>query len=195
MRQSASWDALYGRNVIGWISVNVSARQFDEPGPLLEALAETERIGLSPDRVQIEITETSFMRNVDATRRVLEQLHALGVHIAIDDFGTGYSALNVLGQYPIDTVKIDSGFVGELETEQGEKLAQALLSIARLYGAAVIAEGIETAAQRDILQASGCGYGQGFFFAEPMTGADLGAYALTHAAAVADSGDGRAAAY
>ena len=121
------------------------------------------------------------MRNPEITRAVLAQLDALGIQVAIDDFGTGYSSLNSLRHYPVDTIKIDAEFIAQIGTADGDKLAHALMNIARAYDAAIIAEGIETAAQRDFLAASGCGFGQGYLFAEPMAGALLGAYALTRA--------------
>ncbi len=181
VRQVESWRLLYGRDIIDWVSVNLSARQFDDPSALLATLREIYEGGFSVHRLKLEITETAFMRNLEITRAVLDELEALGVQIAIDDFGTGYSSLNSLRHYPVDTIKIDAEFIAEIGTADGEKLAQALLNIARTHDAAIIAEGIETAAQRDFLRASGCGFGQGYLFAEPMDGARLGAYALTRA--------------
>ncbi len=181
VRQIESWRVLYGRDVIDWVSVNLSARQFDDPSALLATLRGIYEGGFSLRRLRLEITETGFMRNPEITRAVLAQLDAVGIQIAIDDFGTGYSSLNSLHTYPVDMIKIDAEFVARIGTADGEKLAEALLNIARTYDATIIAEGIETAAQRDFLEASGCGFGQGYLFAQPMAGALLGAYALTHA--------------
>ncbi len=181
VRQIESWRLLYGRDVIDWVSVNLSARQFDDPSALLTTLRGIYEGGFSLRRLRLEITETGFMRNPTVTRAVLEQLDSLGIQIAIDDFGTGYSSLNSLHTYTVDMIKIDAEFIARIGTADGEKLAQALLDIANTYDATIIAEGIETAAQRDFLQASGCGFGQGYLFAEPMVGALLGAYALTRA--------------
>jgi EAL domain-containing protein (putative c-di-GMP-specific phosphodiesterase class I) len=179
-RQMQSWQELYGRHIIDWISVNTSARQFNDPAPLLAILNELHNSGFPLDRLKIEITETTFMRNSETTRLVLQELHALGIRIAIDDFGTGYSSLSTLRHYPVDTIKIDTGFIAQIGTVAGEKLAQALLNIARMYGASVVAEGIENVEQRDFLHANGCDFGQGHFFAKPMDAALLGTYALTH---------------
>ncbi len=181
VRQIESWRLLYGRDIIDWVSVNLSARQFDDPSALLATLRGIYEGGFSLRRLRLEITETGFMRNPKVTRAVLEQLDALGIQVAIDDFGTGYSSLNSLHTYPVDMIKIDAEFIARIGTADGEKLAHALLNIARTYDATIIAEGIETAAQRDFLEASGCGLGQGYLFAEPMVGALLGAYALTRA--------------
>ena len=97
----------------------------------------------------------------------------MGVRVAIDDFGTGYSALGVLRHYTLDTIKIDRDFTARLETEDGKELMLALLKIARIYGAAVITEGVETTAQRDILRAARCDFGQGYLFARPLPASDV----------------------
>jgi EAL domain-containing protein (putative c-di-GMP-specific phosphodiesterase class I) len=181
VRQVESWRMLYGRDIIDWISVNLSARQFNDPAPLLTSLRGIYDSGFSVHRLKFEITETAFMRNLDVTRAVLAQLDAMGIRVAIDDFGTGYSSLNSLRLYPVDTIKIDAEFVGQIGTAEGDKLFQGLLNICRVYGAQIIAEGVETMAQRDFLRASGCDFGQGYLFADAMDGALFGAYALTHA--------------
>ena len=105
------------------------------------------------------------------------------MHVAIDDFGTGHSSLTTLRRYPAEAVKIDGEFVAQIGTAQGEKLVDALIGIAQGYGASIIAEGIETDEQRAFLRHGGCELGQGYFFAEPMDGARLGAHALIHAVA------------
>jgi EAL domain-containing protein (putative c-di-GMP-specific phosphodiesterase class I) len=113
-------------------------------------------------------------------RGVLSELRDLGISVALDDFGTGYSALGALRQYTVDTIKIDCDFTARLDTVEGKELVLALLKIARIYGAEVVAEGVETAMQRDTLREAGCGFAQGFLFAKPMDGRFFGAYALTH---------------
>jgi diguanylate cyclase (GGDEF)-like protein len=185
VRQMQSWQVLYGREIIDWISINVSARQFNDPAPLLSTLTEIHHSGFPLHRIKIEITETTFMRNSDITRRVLEELHRFGIRIAIDDFGTGYSSLGTLRHYPVETIKIDTGFVAQIGTPDGEKLAQALLNIARMYGAAVVAEGVESAAQRDFLRENGCDFAQGHLFAKPMDATLFGTFALTRLVAEA----------
>ena len=180
VRQMRIWQMLYGRDIVEWVSINVSPRQFNDPGLLLATLTEIEGTGFSLDRLKIEITESAAMRNPEMTRSMLDELRELGVRVAIDDFGTGYSALGALRHYAVDTIKIDSGFTSRLETDDGNELVMALLRIAHAYGADVVAEGIETTAQREILESRGCGFGQGFLFAKPMDGRFFGAYALTH---------------
>jgi len=182
VHQVETWRLLYGRDIIDWVSVNLSARQLDDPSALLASLRGMHGDGLSVHRLKLEISETAFMRNPEITRTVLAEVDGLGIRVVVDDFGTAHSALSSLEHYPVDTIKLDAGFIARIGTAEGERLAQALLNIARSHDAAIIAEGIETEAQRDFLHAGGCGFGQGYLFAEPMDGALLGAYALTHAA-------------
>jgi EAL domain-containing protein (putative c-di-GMP-specific phosphodiesterase class I) len=174
------WQMLYGRDMLDWISVNVSARQFNDPSLLLSTLTEINCNGFPLDRIKLELTESAVMRNPDITRAVLGELQGLGIRLALDDFGTGYSALGALRHYQVDTIKIDHDFTARLETEDGKELVMALLRIARIYGAEVVAEGVETPTQHAILRANGCGYGQGYLFAKPMDGSFFGAYVLTH---------------
>jgi diguanylate cyclase (GGDEF)-like protein len=180
VRQMDVWRTLYGRDMLEWISVNVSARQFNDPSLLLATLGEINDAGFPLDRLKLEITESAVMRNPEITRAVLSQLQELGIRVALDDFGTGYSALGALRHYNVDTIKIDRDFTNRLDTEDGRELMLALLKIARIYGAAVITEGVETTAQRDILLEADCDFGQGYLFARPMDGSLFGAYALTH---------------
>jgi PAS domain S-box-containing protein len=180
VRQLQVWRMLYGRDILDWVSVNVSARQFNDPSALLTTLGEIDNTGFPLDRLKIEITESAVMRNPGVTRAVLTELQKLGIRIAIDDFGTGYSALGALRDYRVDTIKIDRGFTARIDTPDGLELVLAMLKIARIYGADVVAEGVESVVERDLLQRHGCGYGQGYLFAKPMDGSFFGAYALTH---------------
>jgi diguanylate cyclase (GGDEF)-like protein len=180
VRQMQVWHMLYGRPMIDWVSVNVSPRQFNDPAPLLTTLAEINEGGFPLDRLKMELTESAFMRNPEMARGVIGELRDLGIRVALDDFGTGYSALGALRQLTVDTIKIDCDFTARLDTAEGKELVLALLKIARIYGADVVAEGVETVLQRDTLHKAGCGFAQGFLFAKPMDGRFFGAYALTH---------------
>jgi diguanylate cyclase (GGDEF)-like protein len=180
VRQMQVWHMLYGRAMIDWVSVNVSPRQFNDPAPLLTTLAEINEGGFPLDRLKMELTESAFMRNPEMARGVIGELRDLGIRVALDDFGTGYSALGALRQLAVDTIKIDCDFTARLDTAEGKELVLALLKIARIYGADVVAEGVETVLQRDTLHKAGCGFAQGFLFAKPMDGRFFGAYALTH---------------
>jgi diguanylate cyclase (GGDEF)-like protein len=180
VRQMQLWRRLYGRDMIEWVSVNVSAKQFNDPSLLLATLGEVRGSGFPLDRVKLEITESAVMRNPEITRAVLGELQDIGIRVGLDDFGTGYSALGALRHYAFDMIKIDRDFTNRLDTEDGRELVLALLKIARIYGAAVVAEGVETAEQQTLLRASGCDFGQGYLYAKPMDGSFFGAYALTH---------------
>ena len=180
VRQMQVWQMLYGRDMLDWVSINVSARQFNDPSLLLETLSEINDSGFPLDRLKLEITESAVMRSPELTRTVLGELQDVGIRVALDDFGTGYSALGALRHYSVDTIKIDRDFTKRLDTDDGRELVLALLKIARIYGAAVVAEGVETSLQQEILCEAGCDYGQGYLFAKPMAGSLFGAYALTH---------------
>ena len=193
VRQMQVWQMLYGRDLLDWVSVNVSARQFNDPSVLLATLAEIRDSGFPLSRLKIEITESAVMRSPEVTRSVLNELQELGIRIAIDDFGTGYSALGALRDYQVDTIKIDRGFTGAIDTPDGKELVLAMLKIARIYGADVVAEGVETVVQRDILRRNGCGYAQGYLFAKPMDGSFFGAFALTHLVETGDAAGTNAA--
>jgi len=189
VRQMQVWQMLYGRDLLEWVSVNVSARQFNDPSVLLATLAEIRDSGFPLGRLKIEITESAVMRNPAVTRSVLSELQELGIRVAIDDFGTGYSALGALRDYPVDMIKIDRGFTARIDTDDGKELVLAMLKIARIYGADIVAEGVETAVERDILRRHSCTYGQGFLFAKPMDGSFFGAFALTHLVETGDAAE------
>ena len=152
-----------------YISVNVSARQFADPGfadTVRQALAES---GLESRSLVLELTETALLRRDEQMHSDLAQLKAIGVRLALDDFGTGYSSLSYLRDLPIDVVKMDKSFVDDIaDSDQHLALAEGIVQIARTLNLEVIAEGIETEVQRDLLAMMGCHYGQGYLLAMPM---------------------------
>jgi diguanylate cyclase (GGDEF)-like protein/PAS domain S-box-containing protein len=150
------------------ISVNVSARQFRDPGfvgGLRRCLDET---GLVPSAVVLELTESSLLRRDERIRSDLAELKDLGVRLSIDDFGTGYSSLAYVRELPIDILKIDKAFVDVVTEPQGRKFAEIIISFARAIEVEVVAEGIETEEQRSALMEMGCRVGQGYLLAMPM---------------------------
>jgi diguanylate cyclase (GGDEF)-like protein/PAS domain S-box-containing protein len=169
LRQFAEWRAAVPDNAIEYVSVNVSARQFRTPGfvaQVREALAGT---GSEPGRLLLEITESLLLRDPDQVWADLHELRAMGVRIGIDDFGTGYSSLSYLRQMPVDVLKIDKSFIDDiLGSRQQRALVNAIVTLARNLDLAVVAEGIEEAAQRSLLARMGCPYGQGYLFAKPV---------------------------
>jgi len=152
-----------------YVSVNVSARQFADPGfadTVRQVLAES---GLESQALMLELTETALLRRDERLHSDLAELRTIGVKLAIDDFGTGYSSLSYLRDLPIDVVKMDKSFVeGIAESEQRLAVAEGIVQIARTLSLEVVAEGIETEAQRDLLGSMGCHYGQGYLLAMPM---------------------------
>ncbi|MDV9188796.1 aminotransferase class I/II-fold pyridoxal phosphate-dependent enzyme [Streptomyces sp. SR27] len=153
-----------------YASVNVSARQFRDPG-FLEGVRRTLRSsGLAPGSLVLELTESVLMRRDAQIRTTMAALKDLGVSIAIDDFGTGFSSLSYLREFPIDVLKVDKSFIDDITTDpQQVALVEGIVRIADVLGLQVVAEGIEHEEQRALLAEMGCRYGQGFLFARPMT--------------------------
>ncbi|MFI7413330.1 aminotransferase class I/II-fold pyridoxal phosphate-dependent enzyme [Streptomyces sp. NPDC049627] len=153
-----------------YVSVNVSARQFRDTGFVDQVGQALRTPGLAPGSLQLELTETVLLRRDAQIQAVLQALKQLGVHIAVDDFGTGFSSLRYLRDFPIDVLKIDKSFIDDITRDaQQVALVEGIVRIADTMGLQVIAEGIEDPAQRDLLAAMGCRFGQGFLFARPMT--------------------------
>jgi len=152
-----------------YISVNVSARQFAAPGFADSVRQVLGTAGLESRALMLELTETVLLRRDERLHSDLAELKCIGVKLAIDDFGTGYSSLSYLRELPIDVVKMDKSFVeGIADSGQRLALAEGIVQIARTLGLEVIAEGIETEIQRDLLASMGCHYGQGYVLARPM---------------------------
>jgi diguanylate cyclase (GGDEF)-like protein/PAS domain S-box-containing protein len=165
-----------------YASVNVSARQFSDPGFVDGVRRVLDSSGLAPSALMLELTESVLLRRDDRVHADLIKLKSIGVRLAIDDFGTGYSSLSYLRELPIDVLKMDKSFVdGITSSPQRLALAEGIIQIARTLQLDVIAEGIESQSQRDLLASLGCAFGQGYLMAMPMAAAD--AYELTRAAA------------
>jgi EAL domain-containing protein (putative c-di-GMP-specific phosphodiesterase class I) len=151
------------------VSVNLSARQFQEHDlvdSIRTILAET---GLSPASLSLEITESGLMQRTAGTIGRLTELRGLGVHLAIDDFGTGYSSLSYLERFPVDVLKIDRSFItGVSGAGERRTIARAIIDLGRTLGLSVVAEGIETRDQAEWLVSLGCPMGQGYLFSRPM---------------------------
>jgi diguanylate cyclase (GGDEF)-like protein len=156
------------------VSINISSRQFREP-MFIESVAEVlEETGLDPRWLEIEITESIVMENVESTNNQLKRLRELGVTVAIDDFGTGYSSLNYLRKLPFDTLKIDQSFVQDIgRNENGEAIVIAIIQLASNLHLKVIAEGVETEGQLAFLKAENCQEMQGYLFSKPLPSGEL----------------------
>ena len=158
-----------GRACTLTVSVNLSARQFYRDD-LAQRISEIVRdVGCDPSWIELEVTETSLLHDLDAIRKVLHQLRNEGFTVAIDDFGTGYSSLTHLKHFPIDTLKIDISFIADLETDaQDAAITEAIIGLARGLGLKVVAEGVGTQAQLEFLEARGCHCFQGFWVSQPL---------------------------
>ena len=155
----------------GVISVNLSARQFRQPGLVRLVSRVLEESGLDPRHLEMELTESTVMHDVDVAVATLQGLKSLGVSLSVDDFGTGYSSLAYLKNLPIDKLKIDRSFVRDIGTGAAANegvLAQAIVSLGHSLGLGVVAEGVETDAQVRFLRRLKCDEGQGFFYGEPV---------------------------
>jgi diguanylate cyclase (GGDEF)-like protein/PAS domain S-box-containing protein len=171
-RQIRSWqDAGYAALPV---AVNVSAVQFREKHfvELVERVLEETRV--EPRYLELELTESATMQDLDLTVSLLESLKKIGVGLSIDDFGTGYSSLSYLKRLPIDTLKIDRSFVQDIATDaDSAAIAGAIISMAKSLKQKVVAEGVETQDQFDFLREQGCDQIQGFFFSEPLASQDF----------------------
>jgi len=177
-RQVKNWDDAGYRPLR--IAVNVSARQFRDPG-FVETVERALRAAeLDPGRLDLELTEGILVEKREEAVAILKRLKALGVQIAVDDFGTGYSSLSYLSRLPIDCLKIDRSFVNRVnEHGHDAAIAQAVISLAHSLGLRVVAEGVETAEQMGFLSAHGCDEGQGYLYS-PAVRADAMANLLAN---------------
>ena len=152
------------------VSVNLSARQFYRE-ELAQRIAQiVQDAGCEPGWIELEVTETSLLHDLDAIRKVLHELRSGGFTVAIDDFGTGYSSLTHLKHFPIDTLKIDISFIADLETDpQDAAITEAIIGLARGLGLKVVAEGVGTREQLDFLDVRGCHCFQGYWASEPLS--------------------------
>jgi len=177
-RQAALWDARRGRHGAEAarlnIAVNVSARQLADESFTEVVAASLRGSGLDPDKLWLEITESTLMGNGDSTITLLRSLRDLGVHLAIDDFGTGYSSLSYLKQFPVETLKVDRSFVDEIDHNSGDMaIVRAIIALGDSLGLSVIAEGVERSAQVHELRALGCFLAQGYFYGKPAPASAL----------------------
>jgi diguanylate cyclase (GGDEF)-like protein/PAS domain S-box-containing protein len=172
-RQARSWEQRDGSVPV--VAVNLSVREFQHPdlsGDVARVLAET---GLAPDRLQLEITESAAMQDIDGAIATLNALRQLGVRLALDDFGTGHSSLSYLQRLPVDTLKLDRSFLDGTgrETMRGRAIIPAITALAHALGLTVIAEGIETADHLNWVRAAGCDWGQGYYISRPAPAVEI----------------------
>ena len=165
-RQAAAWPPH------AKVAVNLSPLQLDKPFFVFDVVRSLAAAGLSPYRLELEITETVPLTEDARLRTTLHELKALGVGISLDDFGTGYSSLSYLRAFPFDRIKIDRSFIGDLhQGSHASSIVHAVIGLARDLGARITAEGIEDAAQLAWLKREGCNEGQGYYFSVPLRAA------------------------
>ena len=151
------------------VAVNLSARQFADGTVLTAVMDALRETGLPAERLELEITETTLMRDDAATLAILERLRGFGISIALDDFGTGYSSLNYLRRFPFDKIKIDQSFIRDLPSHsQCVAIVRAVTELAKTLGIATVAEGVETRDHLARVQAAGCTAVQGYLISRPV---------------------------
>ncbi|MDN2675560.1 EAL domain-containing protein [Janthinobacterium sp. SUN033] len=176
-RQAAAWCKAGLLDSLEHVAVNLSACQARDPGLMDDIRAILDETQLPHGLLELEITEGVLMDNVHANVELMRRLQETGIHLSIDDFGTGYSSMSYLKRLPIDQLKIDRSFVHDLPGE-GEAIVTAIIAMAHSLHLKVVAEGVETLQQVEFLRKAGCDNVQGFFFARPMTAAQLTALLL-----------------
>ena len=152
------------------ISVNLSARQFQEPNIAANVINIVEKIKLNPKLLELEITETVTMQKGTIAKQILNEFKQLGISLAMDDFGTGYSSLSYLKQFPFSTLKIDRSFIQDsLTNPEDREIIKAIINLGKGLNISIVAEGIETHESKDFLQSLGCRYMQGYYFSRPLS--------------------------
>jgi EAL domain-containing protein (putative c-di-GMP-specific phosphodiesterase class I) len=156
------------------VAVNVSARQFRQPQFVDQVLGVLELTGANPARLKLELTESMLVTNIEDVISKVEALRAVGVGFSLDDFGTGYSSLSYLKRLPLDQLKIDQSFVRDILVDPNDAaISKMVVALAHSLGLTVIAEGVETLAQRNLLASQGCHAYQGYLFARPLPALDM----------------------
>lgn len=162
------------------VSVNLSGRQFYRDDLAQRILEIVRTAGCEPAWIELEVTESSLLHDLDSIKKVLQKLREEGFSVAIDDFGTGYSSLSHLKHFPIDTLKIDISFIADLESDPGDAaITEAIIALARGLGLRVVAEGVGTRAQLDFLDARGCDCFQGFWASKALPALEFVEYTKT----------------
>jgi EAL domain-containing protein (putative c-di-GMP-specific phosphodiesterase class I) len=168
-RQMQAWNREFAAVDPTVLCVNISPRQF-APRNLVECVKDIlQETGFEPHNLELEVTENLTMQNVSRATEILRELTNLGVSLSLDDFGTGYSSLSYLHRFPIRTLKIDRSFITPIEhSKESSEIVQTIIALGHGLGMKVIAEGIESVAQIELLRTLGCDLGQGFLFSAPV---------------------------
>ncbi|WP_331851815.1 putative bifunctional diguanylate cyclase/phosphodiesterase [Polynucleobacter necessarius] len=152
------------------LSVNISAKQFRKANFAEMVEATVNQVGINPNLLKLELTESLLLEDVDAVISTMNVLRKLGVKFSMDDFGTGYSSLSYLKRLPLDELKIDKSFVLDIAWDEGDRaIIRSILSLAQTLKLRVVAEGVEIIEQRDYLLAEGCCFYQGYLYGKPLS--------------------------
>ncbi len=158
----------------GLVEVNLSGRQIGDPDIVATVAEAINKSSMRPDQLVLEITESTLMDDPEAALSVLEDLKTLGVKLAVDDFGTGFSSLAYLHKFPIDVLKVDKSFVMEMgNRDEDTAIVRAVIDLGHTLGLEIVAEGVETSNQMEILQSLGCDMAQGYLFSHPLPASSL----------------------
>jgi EAL domain-containing protein (putative c-di-GMP-specific phosphodiesterase class I) len=178
LRQACAQTVAWQRAGLGQlrVAVNLSPRQFTQKGLVESIAAILAETGLEARFLELEVTESMVMSDVEHAITILRDLKRLGLQIAVDDFGTGYSSLSYLRRFPIDVLKIDQSFVNDITHEEDDAaIVRAIISLGHGLRLNVIAEGVETSEQLDFLRGHGCNQVQGYLFSRPVPAAEFAA--------------------
>ena len=176
--QLAEWRERFGGFDLS-ISVNTSANEFDDPDFMSELKATLAEFRLPPQSLELEITESIFLHPDPGIVKMLSEIRSFGVRVGLDDFGTGYSSLSYINRYPTDTIKIDKSFIEDLCTDDRTlAIVVLIIQLAKTLGVDVVAEGVETEEQAELLASMDCSHAQGYYFSRPVTAADATAMLL-----------------
>nr|WP_218247927.1 MULTISPECIES: EAL domain-containing protein [unclassified Pseudomonas] len=175
-QQLASWANDPQRNELT-VAINVSARQFHHPNFVTDVLSALQKTGANPHKLELELTESQLVQDIEALINKMGQLRARGVRFSLDDFGTGYSSLSYLKRLPLDQLKIDRSFVRDLlDNASDTAIVRTILALGQALELRVIAEGVESQAQRDALLRLGCHHFQGYLYGVPQPAEQIGVY-------------------
>jgi EAL domain-containing protein (putative c-di-GMP-specific phosphodiesterase class I) len=178
-REACHWYALGNRPLS--VNVNVPAAHFADATFVDLVRRQLDKYSLMPESLNLELVESTLVENQTATIRVLEQLRKIGCYTAIDDFGTGYSSLSYLQLLPVSSLKIDRKFIRGVDTNPRDAaIASTIVAMAHSLGLTVVAEGVETLAQMEFLQAQNCDLAQGFLFSQPLPAEQWRRYFVDH---------------
>jgi EAL domain-containing protein (putative c-di-GMP-specific phosphodiesterase class I) len=168
-KQLRSWQALFPFDPPLTMNVNIAPKQFAQPDLAVQIRNVLRETGLAPACLNLEITESIAMADADRSAVVLSELKALGVRLDIDDFGTGYSSLSRLQRFPVDTLKIDRSFISRMDTDvETREIVRIILMLAHGLDLKVVAEGVETTVQANMLKEMGCELAQGYLYSKPV---------------------------